>query len=165
METNSREGGISAGQGYVEGTTMQDNDAIDRLEKWKTAGLDASQCPVRDVLDRVGDKWSVLLVSSLARGPQRFSALAREVPDISRRMLTETLRNLERDGLLTRTVFPTKPPSVTYELTVLGQELMSVLSPLITWADTRHPAIRTSRAAYDDAAETTAPRIAYAGAA
>jgi len=135
------------------------------LDDWKGRGLDAAQCPVRDVLDRVGDKWSVLLVGSLARGPLRFSALARDVPDISRRMLTETLRNLERDGLLTRTVFPTKPPSVTYELTLLGQELCSVLAPLVRWADKRHPDIRAARGAYDGAQEMEPAKVAYAGAA
>jgi len=143
---------------------MRAADAL-ALDAWKATGLDASQCPVRDVLDRVGDKWSVLLVSSLANGPQRFSALARDVPDISRRMLTETLRNLERDGLLTRTVFPTKPPSVTYELTALGQELLAVLSPMIRWADKRHTTIRASRIAYDDAQDVEPVRVAYAGAA
>lgn len=143
---------------------MDVKEALDALTDWKALGLDASQCPVRDVLDRVGDKWSVLLVCSLAKGPQRFSALSRDVPDISRRMLTETLRHLERDGLLTRTVFPTKPPSVTYELTPLGHELMSVLAPLIRWADTRHPTIRTNRTAYDAAQDAEPAKVAYAGA-
>ncbi len=144
---------------------MRAADDLSLLDDWKGRGLDSSQCPVRDVLDRVGDKWSVLLVSSLARGPQRFSALAREVPDISRRMLTETLRHLERDGLLIRTVFPTKPPSVTYELTPLGHELVSVLAPLVRWADNRHPAIRAARTAYDGAQDTEPAKVAYAGAA
>lgn len=144
---------------------MQITDALGRLEDWKSSGLDAAQCPVRDVLDRIGDKWSVLIVASLADGPQRFSALAREVPDISKRMLTETLRNLERDGLLIRTVFPTKPPSVTYELTGLGRELMSVMAPLIRWADTRHATIRAARQEYDSAQEVEPARLAYAGAA
>lgn len=135
------------------------------FDDWKISGLDASQCPVRDVLDRVGDKWSVLLVCSLANGPQRFSALARDVPDISRRMLTETLRHLERDGLLTRTVFPTKPPSVTYELTLLGQEMRAAMAPLIQWAGSRHPTIRASRLAYDDALDVEPAKVSYAGAA
>ena len=139
-------------------------DDLSLLDDWKGSGLDASRCPVRDVLDRVGDKWTVLLVSSLARGPQRFSALARDVPDISRRMLTETLRHLERDGLLTRTVFPTKPPSVTYELTPLGHELVSTLAPLIRWASSRHPLIRANREAYDGTQETEPAKLAYAGA-
>ncbi|RYF37019.1 MAG: transcriptional regulator, partial [Cytophagaceae bacterium] len=95
----------------------------------------------------------------------RFSALARDVPDISRRMLTETLRNLERDGLLTRTVFPTKPPSVTYELTALGQELRTVLAPLVRWADKRHVDIRSARVTYDDAQAVEPVKVAYAGAA
>lgn len=144
---------------------MRAADDLSLLDDWKGSGLDATQCPVRDVLDRVGDKWSVLLVSSLAGGPLRFSALARDVPDISRRMLTETLRNLERDGLLTRTVFPTKPPSVTYELTALGHELRSVLAPLVRWAGTRHPTIRASRTAYDGAQDVEPVKVAYAGAA
>jgi DNA-binding HxlR family transcriptional regulator len=144
---------------------MRRSDGLETLDDWKAGGLAASDCPVRDVLDRVGDKWSVLLVGSLADGPQRFSALAREVPDISRRMLTETLRNLERDGLLTRTVFPTKPPSVTYELTPLGRELMGVMAPLIRWADKRHGAIRASREAYDGAMDVAPAKAAYAGAA
>ena len=148
--------------GYLEGTTL--NAAEMDAGDWKITDIEASNCPVRNVLDRVGDKWSVLIVSWLSQGPQRFSALARDVPDISRRMLTETLRNLERDGLLTRTVFPTKPPSVTYQLTPLGHELVTMLRPLIRWADTRHAEIQASRSAYDDAQDTTT-RLSYAGAA
>lgn len=144
---------------------MQDCDGVEQLKAWKEAGLDASQCPVRDVLDRVGDKWSTLVVTSLASGPQRFSALAREIPDISKRMLTETLRELERDGLLIRTVFPTKPPSVTYELTPLGHELLAAMETLVKWANLRHDTIRAARANYDAAQEVLTPRIAYAGAA
>jgi DNA-binding HxlR family transcriptional regulator len=144
---------------------MQDCDGIEQVKAWRAAGLDPSQCPVRDVLDRVGDKWSNLVVTALAGGPQRFSALAREIPDISKRMLTETLRELERDGLLTRTVFPTKPPSVTYELTALGHELLVAMENLVNWANLRHDTIRAARANYDAAQEVLAPRIAYAGAA
>ena len=144
---------------------MTADDDLLLFDDWKGRGLDASQCPVRDVLDRIGDKWTVLLVSLLAGGPQRFSAMARGVPDISRRMLTETLRHLERDGLLTRTVFPTKPPSVTYELTPLGHELVSMLAPLVRWAAHRHPTIRAARDAYDGAQEAEPAKVAYAGAA
>ena len=79
---------------------------------------------MRDVLDRIGDKWSTLILSTLARGPQRFSAVRRAIPDISKRMLTQTFRDLERDGLITRTVFPTKPPSVEYRLTPLGESIL-----------------------------------------
>ncbi len=135
------------------------------MNDWKAMGLDAGQCPVRDVLDRVGDKWSVLIVAALAEGPQRFSALAREIPDVSRRMLTETLRDLERDGMLIRTVYPTKPPSVTYELTPLGQELLAAMAPLIAWAGKRHDTVKRARQAYDGAQDPAPIRAAYAGAA
>lgn len=107
------------------------------------------QCPVRDVLDRIGDKWSTLVVSTLARGPYRFSALQRTIPDISKRMLTQTLRELERDGLIARTVFPTKPPSVEYRLTPLGESMLEPLKVLVQWADRSHVAIRNARLAYD----------------
>lgn len=137
----------------------------DRLSRWLEKGVDARLCPVRDVLDRVGDKWSILLVVALEAGPQRFSALARDIPDISRRMLTETLRGLERDGLVGRTVFPTKPPSVSYELTPLGRELLAAMSGLIGWANSRHDTIRSARRHYDAAQGEVEPvRLAYAGA-
>lgn len=110
------------------------------------------QCPVRDVLDRIGDKWSTLIVTTLAAGPHRFSAVLRAVPDISKRMLTQTLRDLERDGLIARTVFPTKPPSVEYRLTPLGQTILEPLAVLVRWADRSHAAIRASRQAFDGVA-------------
>ncbi|MGY2052893.1 winged helix-turn-helix transcriptional regulator [Methylobacterium sp. JK268] len=116
---------------------------------WRDAALDPASCPVRDVLDRVGDKWSSLILIALAGGPQRFSALARAVPDISKRMLTQTLRDLERDGFVTRTVFPTKPPSVAYALAPLGESLLEPLAALVAWAETRHAAIRDARARFD----------------
>jgi DNA-binding HxlR family transcriptional regulator len=144
---------------------MQDFDAVAQLNRLKVLGLDATKCPVRDVLDRVGDKWSTLIVTSLASGAQRFSALAREIPDISKRMLTETLRDLERDGLLTRTVYPTKPPSVTYELTPLGHELLASMASLLKWAEVRHDAIRAARRGYDASQEIIVAKLAYAGAA
>lgn len=107
------------------------------------------QCPVRDVLDRIGDKWSTLILVTLANGPQRFSAIQRAIPDISKRMLTQTLRDLHRDGLIARTVFPTKPPSVEYRLTPLGETILEPLGVLVRWADRSHAAIKTARLAYD----------------
>lgn len=107
------------------------------------------ECPVRDVLDRIGDKWSTLILGTLANGPHRFSAVQRAVPDISKRMLTQTLRNLERDGLIARTVFPTKPPSVEYCLTPLGKTILEPLNVLVQWADRSHAAIKNARLAYD----------------
>ncbi|WP_414986672.1 winged helix-turn-helix transcriptional regulator [Acidovorax sp.] len=108
------------------------------------------QCPVRDVLDRIGDKWSTLILVTLANGPHRFSAVQRAIPDISKRMLTQTFRDLERDGLIARTVFPTKPPSVEYGLTPLGETLLEPLTVLVQWADRSHAAIKNARAAYDE---------------
>lgn len=136
---------------------------LPKFQEWKATGLAASECPVRDVLDRVGDKWTVLIIGSLGPAPQRFSALAREIPDISKRMLTETLRHLERDGLLERTVYPTKPPSVSYALTPLGRELAEALAPLFQWSVRSHGVIRTARADYDASQSLESPRLAYAG--
>ena len=100
---------------------------------------DFERCPIRDVLDQIGDKWSTLLLLTLAEGPQRFGAIKRMVPDISQRMLTQTLRDLQRDGLINRTVFPTTPPSVEYRLTPLGQSLLKPLAGLIAWAGRQSP--------------------------
>src|SRR5215469_14760640 len=93
---------------------------------------------VSDVLARVGDKWSVLVVTRLGAGPMRFNELRRTVGGISQRMLTLTLRGLERDGLVTRTVFPTIPPRVDYELTPLGQSLWKPVEALGAWARAHH---------------------------
>lgn len=103
---------------------------------------------MRDVLDRVGDKWSFLLILKLASGPHRFGVLRRSVFDISQRMLTQTLRELQRDGLIERTVFPTTPPSVEYALTSLGRSLLVPMRALVTWADQSHESIREARRAF-----------------
>jgi len=89
---------------------------------------------VRSILARVGDKWSVLIIVLLGDGPKRFNQIRRMVGGISQRMLTLTLRGLERDGLVTRTQFPTIPPRVDYELTRLGRSLWDAVEPLSTWA-------------------------------
>lgn len=134
----------------------------ERLESWLDGEFDAERCPVRNVLDQLGDKWTVLIVIALARGPHRFAAIRRTVPDISKRMLTQTLRDLERDGLLLRKVFPTKPPSVEYSLTDLGISLLDPIANLVAWAERNHAAIVTARTAFDasditPARSTTAP--------
>ncbi|MGL4176054.1 MAG: winged helix-turn-helix transcriptional regulator [Dermatophilaceae bacterium] len=108
-------------------------------------------CPVRDVLERVGDKWSVLVVAQLADGPRRFSTLLRGTDGLSQRMLTRTLRLLERDGLVDRTVTPTTPPQVSYSLTPLGTGLATALGPLTAWAVEHREQVRTARAAWDSA--------------
>lgn len=110
---------------------------------------DASPCPVRTVLDRLGDAWSVLVVLNLGAGPMRFNTLKRAVAGISQRMLTVTLRSLERDGLVIRTVIPTTPPQVDYRLTELGVSLTGPISILNDWAMTHRDEIATARAAYD----------------
>lgn len=106
-------------------------------------------CPIRDVLDRVGDAWSVLVLLELARGPCRFNALRRVIDGISQRMLAVTLRHLERDGLVSRTVLPLAPPQVEYALTDRGQSLHAAIGALNRWAVDHQPQIRASRAAYD----------------
>jgi DNA-binding HxlR family transcriptional regulator len=108
----------------------------------------ASDCPVRDVLSQLGDKWSTLIISRLAEKPQRFGELRRAIPDISQRMLTQTLKDLQRDGLVSRAVFATVPPSVEYSLTPLGRSLLEPLRGLIQWAESHHGNIRLARAAF-----------------
>lgn len=110
----------------------------------------SNRCPaVREVLSRVGDKWSVLVVVLLKEGPQRFSELRRAIEGISQRMLTHTLRSLERDGLITRTVYPTVPPRVDYELTRLGQTLLEPVAALADWAEENRVEIQGARARFD----------------
>lgn len=100
---------------------------------------------IREVLDRIGDKWTVLVVSTLGGGPLRYSDLQASIPGISQRMLTVTLKALERDGLLTRTAYPEVPPRVEYELTELGRSLLDAVMALAGWAATHHPAVAASR--------------------
>jgi DNA-binding HxlR family transcriptional regulator len=109
----------------------------------------AEACTVRQVLDHVGGKWSVSILLAAIAGPVRFSQLERLVEGISRRMLTLTLRNLERDGLLIRTVYPTVPPKVEYTATEMARELHDTLTGLIGWAERHRGDIATARTAYD----------------
>ena len=127
-----------------------------RFQEWKGTNGDFARCPVRSVLDRIGDKWSTLIVISLAQRSHRFSEIRRAIPDISKRMLTQTLRDLERDGLVARRVFPTKPPSVDYRLTELGTSLLEPLTVLITWAEKSQAKIASARAEFDAATPATA---------
>ncbi|MBN9362013.1 MAG: helix-turn-helix transcriptional regulator [Devosia sp.] len=113
---------------------------------------DPSQCPVRNVLDQLGDKWSVLIITALAHRPYRFGELKREISDISQRMLTQTLRDLQADGLIERTVFPTTPPSVEYKLSPMGRSFLVPLSAMVDWAFEHFPAIREARQEFAKAA-------------
>ena len=113
----------------------------------------SSDCrAVSQVLARVGDKWSVLIVSLLGEGPRRFNEIKRMVGGISQRMLTLTLRGLERDGLVTRTVFPTVPPRVDYELTDLGRSLWIPVEALGKWAREQQPQIQAAQKRFDQRA-------------
>ena len=104
---------------------------------------------ISDVLARVGDKWSVLVVSKLGDGTKRFNELRREIGGISQRMLTLTLRGLERDGLVARTIVPSSPPGVQYDLTALGRDLLQPVSALSVWAIRNQGKIEQSRAKFD----------------
>jgi DNA-binding HxlR family transcriptional regulator len=111
---------------------------------------------ISTLLSRIGDKWTVLVVQTLADGPRRFNELRREIPSVSQRMLTLTLRNLERDGLVSRTVTPTIPPRVDYELTELGQSLQKPICGLATWAMDHVGEIHAAQARFDGQRESEA---------
>ncbi|MCE4557986.1 winged helix-turn-helix transcriptional regulator [Roseateles cellulosilyticus] len=104
-------------------------------------------------LDRIADKWSLYIIATLRTGTRRFNELRREVEGISQRMLTLTLRGLERDGLVTRTMFPTIPPRVDYELTELGQTLLEPVMALVAWAEKNKPVIAEAQKRFDEAPE------------
>ena len=119
-----------------------------------SANLDHDCRGIASVLARVGDKWSVFVIMLLGDGPRQFNELKRMIGGISRRMLTLTLRGLERDGLVTRTVFPTIPPRVDYELTDLGRGLWKPVEALGMWATDHQAEIETARARFDGRNET-----------
>ena len=112
-------------------------------------GFASASCRVRAVLDRIGDKWAIYVVDRLGGGPRRFSELLRGIDGITARMLTVTLRGLERDGIVTRTVHAAVPARVDYALTPLGETLLSAIGQLVSWADTPLPQIEAAQAAYD----------------
>ena len=107
-------------------------------------------CPIRAVLSQIGDKWSLLIITHLTFGSHRFSELKGAIPDISQRMLTQNLRKLEREGLVLRTVTPTIPPRVDYELTELGKSLLTPLAGLSDWALHKRPEIEQARITFDE---------------
>ena len=128
----------------LEHTAVTSRDGLDQRDSCRR---------VSDVLARVGDKWSVLIVMLLGGGPRRFNELKRMIGGISQRMLTLTLRGLERDGLVTRTLFPTIPPRVEYDLTPLGRSLWQPVKALGAWAQENQPQIALARVAFDMRAE------------
>lgn len=115
-------------------------------------------CPTRVVLDRIGDKWTVLVIGALQDGPLRFSVLRTHIGGVAAKVLTQTLRAMERDGLLTRTVHAQVPPRVDYELTDLGASLTGPIQTLTDWAETHLAQILGAREAYDVAADTAPTR-------
>ncbi len=131
-------------------TPVEMVDAVrDWRERARIVGGDVDGCPVREILDKVGDKWSMLIVMTLSAGPLRFNELKRRVPDISQKMLTQTLRELQRDGMVARQVFPTVPPAVEYRLTALGESVIVPFGTLVNWANQYHQQIYASRAEFD----------------
>lgn len=121
-------------------------------------GHDTHDCAFRSFLDRVADKWSLLVITILENSPEqrcRFSGLQRAIPGISQRMLTTTLRNLERDGLLIRHFFPEIPPRVEYELTPLGKNLMRPVGELVGWIRANWDTIKMAREDYDSKTNST----------
>lgn len=132
---------------------MPAREAVRKLSEscraWKEQSENPALCPVRNVLYHIAYKWSLIVLVTLAPCPHRFGELRREIPEISQRMLTKTLTDLQRDGLINRTVFSTKPPSVEYSLTPLGQSLLIPLSSLVEWVDQHQAHIDKAQTSYD----------------
>jgi DNA-binding HxlR family transcriptional regulator len=118
-------------------------------EERRRQGGTLANCAIRNVIDGISGRWSSLLMMALAERPYRFGELRRLVPDISQRMLTQTLRELQRDGYIIRKVFPTKPPSVEYSLSELGRSMFEPLSGLILWAERNFPVVAEARDRFD----------------
>ncbi|KJH70645.1 winged helix-turn-helix transcriptional regulator [Aliterella atlantica] len=108
-----------------------------------------AQCPSRQVLDLIADKWTAIVIYCLSKGTKRYSELQREIGGISQKMLTQTLRSLERDGIVSRMVYPVVPPMVEYSLTPLGETLIEPLCQLCKWAETHIPEVEAARNRYD----------------
>lgn len=141
------EDGTISRLGSSEGTgAVWPDDYLDGLYKGE---YDPEICPVRHVLRGIADKWTILILAALKADRQRFSQIKRLVPDVSQRMLAQTLRKLERDGYVTREVTPSIPPRVDYELTELGRSLVSQLAPLAKWAEEHRAMVGRARAEYD----------------
>ena len=132
------EDGTSKARSYCDGTDD------DQVRQWDTR----EDCDVRQILDRIADKWSLLVIALLDRQTMRFTELRKAIDGVSQRMLTVTLRHLERDGLIHRTVYPIVPPRVEYALTDLGCSLHEVIKSLVVWTETHQLEIAEARSAY-----------------
>lgn len=132
--------------------TTEFSTKIEKDKNLNSGECDSIVCPLRDLLSRLGDKWSVLLLITLAKKENkkaRFSEIKKEIPDISQRMLTTTLRILERDGLLQRTVYPEVPPRVEYQLTKLGLSILDPMESMVIWIEKNWGDIRNNRTKFD----------------
>jgi DNA-binding HxlR family transcriptional regulator len=147
------EEGTSKSPSHCESTV--DHGGADPFQ-WDTR----EDCQVRQILDRIADKWSLLVIALLDNRRLRFTELRREIDGVSQRMLTVTLRSLERDGLVKRTVHPVVPPRVEYELTSLGRTLHTTIQSLVTWTEAHQEEIAQARTAYDTRAAQTAEATA-----
>lgn len=149
---------INLGYYAEEGTETLYKYQIDTMSTKKSAestpapawNVYDAQCPTRLVLNRIADKWTVLVVSSLEGGTKRFSALQREIGGVSQKMLTQTLRGLERDGLVMRTIYPSVPPKVEYSLTPLGRTLLGLLDAIRVWSETHIEEVLKAQNLYDN---------------
>jgi DNA-binding HxlR family transcriptional regulator len=139
------EEGTSKSPTHAEGTVAGGCCEWDDAYQWDVR----EDCEVRQILDRIADKWSLLVIALLDKRCMRFTELRREIDGVSQRMLTVTLRQLERDGLVRRTVHPVVPPRVDYELTPLGASLHETIQALVTWTETHQREIAAARSAYD----------------
>ncbi|MEW9549971.1 winged helix-turn-helix transcriptional regulator [Nonomuraea sp. NPDC050783] len=131
---------------------MTTRTAAERREEARQA-FDAyfAQCPSRRLLDRLSDKWVTLVLTALRDGPRRYSDLSRRIAGVSQKMLTQTLRGLERDGLVSRTLTPAVPVRVDYELTPLGESLMPLVAAIKSWAERHIEEVEAARERYDGA--------------
>ena len=140
--------GTATSSGHPQETASSDGTLV-----W-AGDVYAQNCPTRLLLDRIADKWTVLLLTTLdpereQGGPMRFNALKRRVEGVSQKMLSQTLRQMERDGLVSRTVRASVPVEVTYALTSLGATLVTALQPMVDWAETQMPAVAEAQSAFD----------------
>ena len=131
--------------------SMDTDNIIEKSTQKEVASTFQAQCPTRQILNRIADKWTVLVVILLESDVKRFSQLRREIEGISQKMLTQTLRGLERDGLVTRKIYAAVPPHVEYALTPLGHTLKDLLYAIKTWSETNIEAVLAAQKQYDNA--------------
>jgi DNA-binding HxlR family transcriptional regulator len=133
---------------------MSDSHLLETKSPWDVFN---SRCPTRQVLDRIADKWTVLVIRKLSRGTLRFAQLRRSVDGISQKVLTNKLRGLERDGIVTRRIYASVPPRVEYTLTDLGRSLCELVEGICGWAEANIEHVQEARAIYDRAASRVRP--------